>query len=151
MAPQTQEIPLLLLHGSVMAACLCVYFCGTEPVCMCQSRTGFFRSGGGGGGYCTAGPNQETNQPQSPRAHTREVKQTQPQPLSQDTSSYSYWLTHEAALFFCVLVPAASPHSALLFKESLEVWPLISDLSGKAEKAPQGDLGERKSFLSGIS
>lgn len=44
-APQTQEIPLLLLHSSVVAARLCVYFCGTDPVCMCQSQTGFFRRG----------------------------------------------------------------------------------------------------------
>lgn len=48
--PQTQEIPLLLLRSSVVAPRLCVHFCGTDPVCMCQSRTGLFRKGG----YSTA-------------------------------------------------------------------------------------------------
>lgn len=36
-APLSQEIPLLLLHSSVVAERLCVYSCGTVPVCMCQS------------------------------------------------------------------------------------------------------------------
>lgn len=50
-APQTQEIPLLLLHGSVVAACLCVYFCGTDPASMCQRGPA-----GVGVAYSTAGP-----------------------------------------------------------------------------------------------
>lgn len=64
--PQTQEIPLLLLRSSVVAARLCVHFCGTDPVCMCQSRTGLFRKGGGGV--------QQTNPPQPQGTHTRKVK-----------------------------------------------------------------------------
>lgn len=66
--PQTQEIPLLLLHGSVVAACLCVYFCGTDPVCMCQCRTGFFRRG------VTVLPGQPTNpsSDRSPEGRTQE-------------------------------------------------------------------------------
>lgn len=135
-APQTQEIPLLLLHSSVVATCLCVYFCGTDPVCMCQSRTVFFfffffRRGG----YSTAVP---TNRPQSRGTHTRKVKQTQLLPFSQNTSRHSYWLTHETALF--VIGPLASP--TLLFSLR-EVWPLNSDPFGKAESSLKGP-GERR-------
>lgn len=46
MACQTQEIPLLLLHSSVVATSLCVYFGGAVPVSVCQSRSPFFGGGG---------------------------------------------------------------------------------------------------------
>lgn len=36
-ACQTQEIPLLLLHSSVVATCLCVYFGGAVPASVCPS------------------------------------------------------------------------------------------------------------------
>lgn len=49
MACQTQEIPLLLLHSSVVATSLYVYFSGAVPVSVCQSRSPFFGGGGGGG------------------------------------------------------------------------------------------------------
>lgn len=138
-APQTQEIPLLLLRGSVVAACLCVYICGADPVCMCQSRTGIFMEEGSGGGVTVPqGPtNPSTDGPQSRGTRTRKVKQTQPRPFSQDASRHSYWPTHKADSCFFIgplAFPPLPPPSSLLFslRKLLEVWPLNFDPFGKA-------------------
>lgn len=110
--PRTQEIPLLLLRGSVVAACLCVHFCGTDPVCMCQHCTAF---SGGGLQY------RRSNEPINP-----------PLPPPRDTHKKSY--TNTTTAFFSgrfqtllLAEPRGSPffhwspclpHTALLFGAS---------------------------------
>lgn len=59
----------------------------------------------GGLQYCRA--NQPMDRPQSWGTRTRKVKQTEPQPFSQDTFRHSYWLTHKIAPLF--IGPFASP------------------------------------------
>ena len=113
-APQTQEIPLLLLHSPVVAARLCVYFCGADPVCLFQRWTGF----SGGGGYSTAGP---TNPPtdRSPKRRAQEKLNKHNHGLfSQDTSIHCYWPIHMETLFY-PLYWSPLPPPTLLF--SLEV------------------------------
>lgn len=98
-ACQTQEIPLLLLHSSVVATCLCVYFGGAVPVSVCQSWSPFF----GQGAYSNAG----LPGPQSQRTHTRTVKQTQQRLVSQDTLNF-YWSPNWQP-FFISSVPSPPP------------------------------------------
>lgn len=138
-APQTQEIPLLLLHGSVVAACLCVYFCGTDPASMCQRG----QAGGGGGGWLTVPRGRLTYSPTAVLRDAQEKLNKQPRPFSQDTSRHSYWLTHWAALCFSLVPPPPAP----LFKGDLEVWPLNFDPFGKAGSVPEGAGSRRRSSV----
>lgn len=59
--PQTQEIPAFLPQSTVAGVRLCMYFCGPEPVYVCQILMGF------SGVYSIAGPTGH-----SPKGRTRE-------------------------------------------------------------------------------
>lgn len=139
-ACQTQEIPLLLLHSSVVATCLCVYFGGAIPVSVCQSQSPFFRRG------LTV---MQIRQDRGPRGRTQGqlnkhnhglFLRTLCLPIGRLPGSLFFF-------FFYFICPLTSPHSTF---EAGEVWPLNSDLAGKAEpflKGPCKKWGSSVEFL----